>query len=142
LQSFRELGSFKEAMETYDPVPTPDPKSKFLCNCGMDTTLIYACNKCLKWLDIGFSTGTYEYEKNKDAYEGLVEVSKNAEIVNRETEKQILVDVERTYQKSEFFVSQDMKDKLSRILKAIVVYDPSIGYMQGMNFIAASLSIH
>ena len=29
-----------------------------------------------------------------------------------------------------------------RILKALVAYDPSVGYTQGMNFIAAALVIH
>lgn len=35
-----------------------------------------------------------------------------------------------------------MKDRLFRILKALVAYDPTNGYTQGMNFIAAALAIH
>jgi len=62
--------------------------------------------------------------------------------VDKETESQIQKDLYRTFQKIELFSSNKMKDKLMRILKSLVAYDPSNGYTQGMNFIAAALVIH
>lgn len=55
---------------------------------------------------------------------------------------QIQKDLLRTFQKIDLFATQNMKNKLMRILKALVAYDPCNGYTQGMNFIAAGLIVH
>ena len=51
-------------------------------------------------------------------------------------------DLNRTFQKIDLFESKNMRDKLMRILKSLVAYDPCNGYTQGMNFIAAALIVH
>lgn len=84
----------------------------------------------------------YNFDKMSDAYNALSSISSNPEIVDEETEIQIQKDLARTFQKIELFASQNMKDKLMRILKCLVAYDPDNGYTQGMNFIAAALIIH
>ncbi len=49
----------------------------------------------------------------------------------------------RTYPYSEHFgKKQEVVDTLFRVLGAFSVYDRSVGYVQGMNFIAASLLYH
>jgi hypothetical protein len=72
----------------------------------------------------------------------LIQISSTKEIVSDETEMQIQKDLLRTFQKIDLFATQNMKNKLMRILKALVAYDPCNGYTQGMNFIAAGLIVH
>jgi len=100
----------------------------------------YACTNGCSWIDECFQN--YNYENNLKSYEALVEVSSKPEIVDFETEDQIQKDLMRTFQKIELFASQNMKNKLLRILKCLVAYDPCNGYTQGMNFIAAGLVVH
>ena len=40
------------------------------------------------------------------------------------------------------FSKQSMRQRLSRVLRAIVNMDPQIGYVQGMNFVVAALLFH
>lgn len=84
----------------------------------------------------------YDYSKNLVAYDALVTVSSEREIVSEEIEGQINKDLLRTFQKIELFATDNMKNKLMRILKALVAYDRDNGYTQGMNFIAAALIVH
>lgn len=94
----------------------------------------------VEWIKNCFNS--YDYDKNLAAYNDLTAVSANPEIVSEETESQIHKDLVRTFSKIELFASQNMKDKLMRILKCLVAYDPCNGYTQGMNFIAAALIVH
>ena len=77
-----------------------------------------------------------------ESYDALARISSSQDIVDAETLDQIEKDLLRTFQTIELFSTQDMKDKLLRILKALVAYDPTNGYTQGMNFIAAALVVH
>ena len=81
-------------------------------------------------------------KNNLEAYTALTKISSNAEIVSEETESQIKKDLNRTFQKIDLFESKTMRNKLMRILKNLVAYDPCNGYTQGMNFIAAALVLH
>jgi hypothetical protein len=57
-----------------------------------------------------------------------------------EYKSEIGIDVERTFPHLKLFSNQNKAEAmLSRILNAISNYMPSLGYVQGMNFIAASL---
>ncbi|EGR28686.1 hypothetical protein IMG5_170380 [Ichthyophthirius multifiliis] len=59
-------------------------------------------------------------------------------------DKQILKDVPRTYSDFQYFFNEknEGQTRLYRILKAYAFFDPEVGYVQGMNFIVASLLIH
>lgn len=52
------------------------------------------------------------------------------------------MDLERTFQNIEYFQMHSTKESLKRILKAFSNYETSVGYVQGMNFIAAVLLFH
>mmetsp|Transcript_21368 Transcript_21368/g.24832 ORF Transcript_21368/g.24832 Transcript_21368/m.24832 type:complete len:410 (+) Transcript_21368:41-1270(+) len=67
----------------------------------------------------------------------------NAECTNKEDEIQIGKDVDRTFSHNIFFTdkSYDGKARLTRILRAYVNYDPTIGYSQGMNSFCAALLV-
>jgi hypothetical protein len=113
---------------------------KFYCSCDQKVEIKYACSNGFQWIKHCFTV--YDFARNMEAYNQLVEISSNKEIVSQETENQIQKDLMRTFQKIELFASDNMKMKLMRILKALVAYDPCSGYTQGMNFIAAALVLH
>lgn len=113
---------------------------KFYCSCTLNGEFKFACQNGYSWIQNCFTH--YDYDKNVDAYNALVTVSADREIVSEDTEGQINKDLLRTFQKIELFASQNIKDKLMRILKALVAYDRDNGYTQGMNFIAAALIVH
>lgn len=52
------------------------------------------------------------------------------------------MDLDRTFQNQPYFVNQQIKDSLKRILIAFSNYEPLVGYVQGMNFVAAVLLFH
>ena len=51
-------------------------------------------------------------------------------------------DIDRTFTDVEFFQKEQTKMALKRILIALTNYDQTVGYVQGMNFIAAVLLYH
>lgn len=51
-------------------------------------------------------------------------------------------DIDRTFTDVEFFQMETTKNSLRRILIALTNYDQTVGYVQGMNFIAAALLYH
>ena len=110
---------------------------KYYCLCPAAKEIEYSCQSGQTWINNCFKT--YNYEWNLEAYEALIQISSNIEIVSEETETQIKKDLFRTFQKIDLFASKNMKEKLMRILKWLVAYDPCNGYTQGMNFIAAAL---
>jgi len=106
----------------------------------MEDGIKYSCSNGRQWIKNCFNF--YDYSKNLQAYNALVEISNNREIVDFTSEDQIHKDLLRTFQTIDLFATPNMKNKLLRILKALVAYDKTIGYTQGMNFIAAGLIIH
>ena len=59
-----------------------------------------------------------------------------------ESQRTIEVDIPRTFPKHPYFRYKSTKDKLFRVLKAYSNHNPTIGYIQGLNFIAALLLFH
>lgn len=53
----------------------------------------------------------------------------------------ISMDVGRTFPDTPFFKGSGQKH-LERVLRAYAVFDPAVGYVQGMNFLAAALLYH
>jgi len=54
-------------------------------------------------------------------------------------EQEIKKDIDRTFQYVKQFKMKNGQDALFRILKALAVHYPDIGYCQGMNFVAATM---
>jgi hypothetical protein len=71
------------------------------------------------------------------AYSRLLKLSKTQSV-----ETQLLIDIPRTYSHISYFTDSIGKNALIRILHAFSVYSPSLGYVQGMNYIAATLLWH
>jgi hypothetical protein len=75
-----------------------------------------------------------------EAYERLVQVP----VETREHQanlQQIAMDLGRTFPDEAYF-SEEGHEALQRVLVAFAKYDPGVGYVQGMNFVAAALLWH
>ena len=57
-------------------------------------------------------------------------------------EKQIAVDIKRTFQEEPYFCSEEGRMAMTRLLNSISKHSSSAGYTQGMNNIAGSLLFH
>lgn len=60
---------------------------------------------------------------------------------NKEVLHEISLDVTRTFPDNLFFLEQVGKSAISKILAAVTKSRPKMGYCQGLNFIAAALSM-
>ncbi|EAS02887.3 rab-GTPase-TBC domain protein (macronuclear) [Tetrahymena thermophila SB210] len=92
------------------------------------------CSRALKWLFTLYKDD--ELVKLKQDYEKLKE---NAKDFAEEKQKiQIEKDITRTFGNADYLD----KDVLRRVLTVWSVFDPSVGYVQGMNFVVATLLYH
>lgn len=71
-------------------------------------------------------------------YECFLQTSLKTQILQNQIKK----DVERTFQTNAYFRDREVQRALGRLLLAYAHYEPQIGYVQGMNFIAAALLYH
>jgi len=62
--------------------------------------------------------------------------------IDEDIEHQILLDLPRTYPGVEYFDDTVVLLSLHRILRATAITLPEVGYVQGMNFMAAFLMLH
>lgn len=91
------------------------------------------CYLVAEWEQLHF------YPENfPEIYENLIKLQTSAKPSDVH---QIDLDIDRTFPSQKFF-GQDGKQALRRILISISIYDPSVGYVQGMNFLAGSILWH
>lgn len=57
-------------------------------------------------------------------------------------EKAILRDLERTFPHHDYFKNKEGKDALFNVVKAYSLYEPDVGYCQGIAFIAGPLLVN
>lgn len=127
------------------------------------------CHNSLKWLKTAYSNDNYHFMSNYKVYKGffdqqsynicqefrdsqrgagdLTDIStvNDSQVLKQMVEQMysdIDADVERTFTDVEFFQRETTKNSLRRILIALTNYDQTVGYVQGMNFIAAALLYH
>jgi len=93
---------------------------------------------------MAYKEENYLYLSSYKLYQGFLTLSRNEN--NNEQENQIEQDIqqdlERTFQHLEYFQRPAVKQSLKRILIAFSNYETTVGYVQGMNFIAAVLIVH
>lgn len=121
----------------------PSPTSNFSityrlkCTCGKYLKLP-CCVRAKYWLALIYTKRklTFDYEKSSLQYKELLELAEEASSTMRK-------DLSRTFPAAKFFVNGgEGQEQLKRILTAYAVYDSKVGYVQGMNFIAAALLFH
>jgi hypothetical protein len=75
-------------------------------------------------------------------YENYVEAIIRCKKLPNTQIEQIIRDAPRTFPDDSFFADTDVQDSLCRVLTAIALEYPKVGYTQGMNFIGAFLLLH
>jgi len=85
---FRERTSIKK-LNSFDS-PIKQTKDVY-CNCPMEDGIKYSCSNGRQWIKNCFNF--YDYSKNLQAYNALVKISNNREIVDFTSEDQIHKDL-------------------------------------------------
>ena len=114
----------------------PEP-NKVICGCRR--MLNGMCEYADEWLLWVFETPARVQDPSlKERYFQILQKQRN-----EEDEKQIENDVTRTYPELQVYTKKGPDaSKLSNVLNAIAIQNPIIGYVQGINFIVASLMFH
>lgn len=106
------------------------------CRCDDFIEPDNTCSRAYKWLYQYYKQNDLGYLKN--TYEKLKLIKPEEKEL-----KQIRKDLNRTFGKTEYFQeNQPGFIMLENVLTVLSVYDPKIGYVQGMNFIAALFCYH
>ena len=97
--------------------------------------LLKGPSELFRWISWVISIGIPE-ERNNDIYNNLLKSSISSQIDN-----QIIKDLHRTLSEDNYFLLENTKNILYRLLKGFAIYDAEVSYCQGMNFIAGFLLI-
>ncbi|CAI2370586.1 unnamed protein product [Moneuplotes crassus] len=116
--------------------------AQYKCECGNVNT--YHCEAAQKWTEYADQnySKSFEYEKDAKIFHDLLKLA-NTDTIAQESLLQIRNDVSRTMGDEEYFKKSNKGyNNVADVLTAFSLYDKSCGYVQGMNFIAASLAYH
>ena len=127
----------------------------------------FSCFTARDWINVAFELTfrpyhttriyrKYEYQEKKRIYESLISSSNfdcfvqtknsnNWSFINEKLAKwkvQIIKDIPRTFSNIDIFNYASMLQQLYRILYSYFIYDPQLGYTQGMNLIVGALLMH
>jgi len=108
------------------------------CECPKKTILSRHCSHAQRWLEKYFADSKFDYVMFSKTYECFLQTSLKTQVLQNQIKK----DVERTFQTNAYFRDREVQRALGRLLLAYAHYEPQIGYVQGMNFIAAALLYH
>eukprot|EP00347_Sterkiella_histriomuscorum_P015391 403357196 len=97
----------------------------------------FMCQHAKTWIEITYQD-KYDHEIFKKMYEGFLTSAPQLRYLRNMIKK----DVERTFTNYSCFQQPQMQIALMRVLIAYAHYEPQISYVQGMNFVAASLLYH
>jgi len=75
-------------------------------------------------------------------HENFVEALVHSKRCNASNLEQIMRDIPRTFPDEDYFKDTDVQDTMRRVLMAVCVEYPDIGYVQSMNFLAGFLFLH
>lgn len=95
-------------------------------------TLRESCRKGQKWLKL-----VRLPQDPASSYLKLLNLSSNEPI-----NTQLDLDISRTYSQVEYFSNGPGRQTMIRLIRSFCIYNPSLGYVQGMNYIIASLLWH
>jgi Rab-GTPase-TBC domain len=95
-----------------------------------------SCHRAKKWCELA------NLPENSEAfYLNLLKINFDKEVLSQ-SNRQIELDIPRTFSDYTYFAKGSGIVILQRILYAFIKYNPKLGYVQGMNYIAASLLYH
>ncbi|PRP74077.1 hypothetical protein PROFUN_08701 [Planoprotostelium fungivorum] len=123
--------SRERATKRSAPAQSTDPIQQILENlkCGHSTV------RGQIWLlRMKASRGQSQLREDERRYEKLL-----LEDIPDDISEQIQKDLSRTYPQYELFQSKEVQAKMFNILRAVAAFFPSLGYLQGMGYVAAFL---
>lgn len=112
------------------------------CRCGLASTNSSVCLHAQKWLTafkIDLAKERQEYKRIAQSQQWLLMKMKNS-MTDDDNAKQIENDVNRTFEENRSF--QENHSAIKRLLMSLCKVYESIGYVQGMNYVAAVLVYH
>lgn len=131
----------KAAGRGYNPLKSPELKmfrpslDKNTCNCGRTEDGV--CEYADHWMSFIIQRPS-DYHQLEASYRMILQQPRSAE-----DEKQIGHDVSRTFPDLTIYTKNTGEtSKLSNILNALASHLPDMGYVQGINFIVASILYH
>ena len=95
-----------------------------------------SCSRAQRWCKLAKVPAN-----SQEFYENLLRINCDREILSSSSH-QIDIDIPRTFTDYPYFSTGAGVVLLKRILYAFIKYNPRLGYLQGMNYIAASLLYH
>ena len=107
-------------------------KKKLTTCCFIFSNEPESCSKSKKWLK-----RVKLPHRPTTLYEKLLKLTSSSPEIS-----QIELDISRTFSEKNYFSNSIGKRILSRLLHAYCTYAPAVGYVQGMNYIAATLLWH
>lgn len=121
---------------------------KPLCKCNFKSLMsktihVFYLEKNQDTCDIGktWLSMTVLPDNSEHYYYNLLKASFEKEFLMN-SNKQIDLDIPRTFSECSYFSKGKGNIILQRVLYALTRYNPALGYVQGMNYIAASLLYH
>lgn len=92
---------------------------------------------------LGIDTDSIEYATHKEVYQMFIGQKTEAKTPQAGIESLLIKDVYRTFSQTHRFRENPNtgQNKLFNVLKAYSLFDPDVGYTQGMSFIAAMILI-
>jgi hypothetical protein len=136
---------------------------KFRCPCKkFDNS--FCCFTARDWINTAFELTyrpyntariyrKFEYQEKKAIYKSLLKTNKNGFVSNNDPtfnlndklekcKTQIIKDIPRTFSNIDIFNYASVLQQLYRILYSYFIYDPELGYTQGMNLLVGALLMH
>jgi hypothetical protein len=143
IDSFKEMISFK-SFSKKKPCEKAADSLIYFCGCTLEKKFKnlkhefgYGCVRSVGWLRNKFMSSSAHAELKKgffDKFEGKT--------VSQSIRENIEKDVVRTFSSNKYLSSEAVRSRLQRLLECVALVYPHIGYVQGMNFIAATLLYH
>ncbi|CAI2361191.1 unnamed protein product [Moneuplotes crassus] len=115
----------------------------FKCICGIGSNM-HHCEAAQRWTEYAYRhhSRSFDFEKDSEIFNDMLTLAESDSAV-QESVQQIKNDICRTVTDEEFFcVGGRGYTTMLEVLTAFALYDKPCGYVQGMNFITASLAYH
>jgi hypothetical protein len=137
----------KLSIGSKDPTnPNPNPgaqKPLYICSCNtapefarIKTDSMICCARTFSWLNRRYSP--YNLESTLTKYFD----DANFSLLPQETRSAVQKDVVRTFSSNLQYSNPESKRELQSLLMTFIAQYPEVGYVQGMNYIAAAVYYH
>jgi hypothetical protein len=136
--------SFGSKSDNTDPNSNPlKPNTQYMCDCNsapefarIKTDSTICCARTFSWLNRRYSP--YNLEGTLQKYFD----DTNFSLLDKDLKVAVHKDVVRTFSANAQYKTAESKSELQSLLMVFITQYPEIGYVQGMNYIAAAIYYH